>query len=168
MGDCSGAHHDPDGPVVVADDVPLAVVRRALGPGTWLQRPGAIAGWRVLITRDRPLADDASAQGIPVVVASDDAAALGAQLRSFEDGRLITTAEAEALAWIEAIRAEEERNQRDARRRADARVEELQAQVDHLEAHITAIEASRSWALARRLVRAKDATRRVLTPWRRR
>lgn len=154
------------------EDVPLATVRGALGGGRWIARPGGVQGWAALVGRDnaRPagVSDD-----VPLI-AHDDDAVLQAMLRAFGDGALISTHEGEALAWIEAIRAEEVRNQADATQRVDARVEELQARIDELEAyasdlnaHVAAIEGSRAWHLSRRLVAMKARVVRVLTLGRR-
>ncbi len=157
------ASHDPAGPVVVAPDVSMALVRDALGAGRWLARPDGVSAWAVLVTRDESLARRGREAGVPVITAEDDAT-LAARLRAFGDGALITTREAELLAWIEAIRAEEERNQRDNERHVDERIELLQARVDELTAyadsldtHLEAIEATRAWRVVRRLSAWKSA-----------
>ena len=160
--------HEPDGPVVVSADVPMALVRDSLGAGRRLARPDAASGWALLVTRDDVLADSARADGIPVVSASDDATLI-AQLHAFDDGALITPREAELLAWIEAIRREEERNQRDHEQHVDQRLELLQARVDeltvytdNLNAHLAAVEGTRAWRVATRLGTWKNAVLRLL------
>lgn len=167
MDHSSAVFHDPDGPVVVMEDVPLAVVWQALGTGRWIARPGSEHGWAVVVTRDADSVRGAVPDAIPVVAAADDEA-LTALLRSFDDGSLVSEREAEAMSWIESVRAEEARNMRDARRSADARVEQLQARIDELERHIRAIESSRAWHLSRRLVSAKSKLRHLRMPRRRR
>ena len=153
--------YDPDGPVVVAHDVALTLVRHALGSGRQLARPDSASGWAVLVTRGDPVAEIAIARGIPVVSADDDAA-LVVGLQAFDDGALVSTREAELLSWIEAIRAEEERNQRDSERHVDDRIAFLQAQVDELIAHRAALEKMRVWRAARRLHAWSAAVRRVI------
>ena len=174
------ATHDPAGPVVVAPEVPLAVVRDALGTGCRLARPDGALAWSLLVAHDKALAHRALAAGIPVVTA-DDEATLIARLRAFGDGALITTREAELLAWIDAIRAEEERNQRDHEQHVDERIEVLQARVDeltayadhlnayteNLNAHLAAVEATRAWRTARRLSAWKCAAVRLIRGHRR-
>ena len=174
MDDSNADVHDPDGPVVVDLGIPLGVVRGALGAARWISRPGAFRTCALLVTHDAERARHAADRGIPVLIATDERT-LAQQLRAFDDGALISTREAEALAWVEAIRSEEERNQRERARLADERVEALQARVDELEAyagslsaHVAAIEASRSWAVARRLTGGKERLLRLVAPWRRR
>lgn len=174
------ATHDPAGPVVVAPEVPMAVVRDALGAGCRLARPEGVSACALIVTRDKVIARRGRAAGIPVITA-DDEAALVARLQAFGDGALITTREAELLAWIDAIRAEEERNQRDHERHVDERVEVLQARVDeltayadhlnayteNLNAHLAAVEETRAWRTARRLSAWKCAAVRLIRGHRR-
>ena len=162
------ATFDPAGPVVVAPEVSMAVVRDALGTGCRLARPDEAPAWSLLVTHDEALAHRALAAGIPVVTA-DDEATLIVRLRAFGDGAIVTTREAELLAWIEAIRTEEERNQRDTKRHVDERLEVLQARVDdltayadNLSAHLTAIEATRAWRAVRRLSAWKSAAAHLM------
>lgn len=166
MGDFSAVAHDPDGPVVVDTGIPLGVVRSALGAGRWIARPGAYQTCALLVIQDADQARLAHDRGLPVVLSGDEQT-LVEELRAFDDGALISTREGEALAWIELIRAEEERNQRSRASAADERVELLQARVDELETHLAAIEASRSWVLTRKLVVAKERLTALVTPWRR-
>lgn len=161
MSDSSGVHHDPDGPVVVMEDVPLALVRRAVGSGRWISRPGAARGWAAVVARSQADIAEAASVGVPAF-ATDDDASLVHLLQAFDDGVLITPREAELLSWIDAIRAEEARVQADSRLRVDQRVEALQSRIDQLEGHLRAIEESRAWHLSRRLVSAKARMLRAL------
>ncbi len=166
MPDSTAVHHDAEGPVVVDDGVPLDTVRHALGAGRWISRARQVPGWALFVTTDERHAVTVAAAGVPVVVA-DDPSTLLESLRALDDGAFVTPREAELLAWINAIRAEEERNQTDRRRHADERVEALQAHITTLTAAIAAIEASGAWRLARRLSSLKGRAERLVRPGRR-
>lgn len=169
MGDRNGAFHDPDGPVVVGRDVPLDPVRGALGANRWLERPGGHSGVALFVGRDADAADALALLGVPAVVIVDTAdevvqgqpaqrvhaPALGEWLKAFDDGVLVSSREAEALSWVDAIRTEEERVQREGDRKAAAQLEEMAG-------HVAAIEASRSYRLARRLVAARERAARLV------
>lgn len=164
MADSSEIAFDPDGPVVVMADVSLSVVRAALGGSRWIARPEGVTRWAAAVAA-APASLPPLPANVPVFVNADEVV-LAEQLRAFDDGALISSREAEALAWIAAIRTEEERNHLDARRHADERVEVLQERVDELtaralalDAHIAGIEESRAWAIARRITGARAAIR---------
>ncbi len=167
MADRNGAFHDPDGPVVAALGIPLGDVRRALATGRWVERPGEHNGMALFLTRDVKAADAMAARGVPAAalvdspVGADDHAAprvagraLGEWLKAFDDGTNITAREADALAWVSAIRAEEERTHAEGARVASEQLERVQAQLD-------AIEASGAYRLSRRMVAARERLRRL-------
>ena len=54
----------------------------------------------LLVTHDADRARHAADRGIPVLIGADERT-LAQQLRAFDDGALISTREAEALAWME-------------------------------------------------------------------
>lgn len=168
MGDCNGAYPDPDGPVVVALGVPLGDVRRFLAVGRRVERPGGHAGMALFVTRSVEEADDMAACGVPAVAVVEPggrmpagaaigvgAHALGEWLKAFDDGVPITAREADALAWVNAIRAEEQRTQAEGARAASEQLERVQAQLD-------AVEGSRAYRLSRRMVATKDRLRALV------
>lgn len=185
--------HDPEGPVVVEPPAPIAATRDALGPGAWIQCAAGQPGIALLVTEDPAHAAHAADVSIPVVIVVEPGAevppgipgvvcvsteSLPAWLRTFADGALVTGREAQLVTWLDAVRTEEEANQREARRidrearridrearRIDREAQRLareaeaaaRRQMDELTQHIAAIEASRSWRLARRLVGLREA-----------
>lgn len=176
MGETSGTpvvHHDPRGPVSVVGDIPLDRVRDALGPGCWIEQGSTRSGLALVITTRADLADAMVAAGVPSVVVGSsspaeapavDMDALGAWLQAFADGALLSGREADALAWMAAVRAEEERQQERARRERIAAEDATTAQLDRMAAHIAAMEASTSWRVARQMSAAKAAAVRRVRP----
>jgi hypothetical protein len=81
--------------------------------------------------------------------------ALAEWLKAFDDGVVISAREADALSWVNAIRAEEERTQREGARVASEQLERVQA-------HLDAIEGSRAYRLSRRMVTAKERLKRLV------
>ncbi len=173
----AAAFHDPLGPVSVVGDVDLDCVRSALGPGCWIGPGSTQAGLSLVVTTRAALAATMADRGIPAVcVGSGDAgaapvvdpASLDAWLRAFADGAVVSGQEAEYRAWLDAVRAEEEREQQHAReveaeaiRAAEVAEAETRAQLDRMTAHIAAMEGSTSWKVARRLSGAKGAARNL-------
>lgn len=168
MGDCNGAYPDPDGPVVVALGVPLGDVRRFLARGRVVERPGDHSGMALFVTRSADEADEMARCGVPAVAVIEqgaqaspgpatrvDALALGEWLKAFDDGAPISAREAEALTWVTAIRAEEERTQAEGARVASEQLERVQAQLD-------AVEGSRAYRLSRRMLATKDRLRSLV------
>lgn len=169
--------HDPLGPVSVVGSVDLDAVREALGPGRWIDPGSTHAGLALVVTTRAELAAAMADRGIPSAFVGDgdagDAAvvapaSLGAWLGAFADGSMVTGLEADCRAWLDAVRAEEEREQERAREVEAAAVRageiaeaETRAQLDRMVAHIAAIEGSTSWKVARRISDAKVAVRKL-------
>lgn len=181
MSEISGApqvHHDPLGPVSVVGDIPMADLRDALGPGAWLERCSIRKGLSLMVTTRADLALATTMAHVPCVYVGDDAVpgvesvqpgSLGAWLRAFSDGGTVSGREAEVLRWMDAVRAEEEREQARAaemavrgQREAEAAEAATRAQLDRMNAHIAAMEASRAWRVGRRISAAKASLSRLV------
>jgi hypothetical protein len=167
-------HHDPRGPVSVVGDVDLAVVRDALGRGAWIEPGSARPGLALVITTRRELAREMRLRDVPVVLVQTShgtphsgavpGLALPSWLQAYADGELLSSAEAEARAWMNSVRDEEVREQERARRvEADGerevqeQLERMAAQLERMAAHIAAVETSTSWKIARRLAKLKNS-----------
>lgn len=168
---------DPAGPVVVHGAMSLDRVKAALGSDAWVVALGSEPVASLLVTDDVDLAIAAACERLPAALVIADGSrnptaefavisdeALPAWLKARGDGEFVQGSAAGLEYWIDAIRAEELRNQEDARRINREAEAASRRQLDELTAHITAIESSRSWRVARRLVAARDAFHRLLHP----
>lgn len=131
---------------------------------------GAGAGVRLVVTTSWHLAEHCTALGVPIIMLSGDAATNRERIRSALDtprSAPVDETTAAARSWLAALRAEEARTyasrtaaEKTAETHRQSHLDAINAHVAHLEGHIGAIEASKSWRVATALQRARARTRR--------